>query len=213
MWQSTRQTLRETLARVSQAVSLADDGRREPDADLLTEFVAAARGSSSFFEAFERALATLRERLGAQSVVLLEQVSREYRALVAIPEDAGPRRPLPAGAFSRAGSGSTATRCPSRPAISTAGCGGRRDHYPEHVAEIQTLLDSGARMAVALRAKGDILGLLLLGPPASGGQYSAGEKHLLRQCAEQLTLMIENARLTTRMVEQEKLRRDVALGG
>ncbi len=91
MWQSTRQTLRETLAGVSRAVSLAHDGPREPDADLLTELVAAARGSSSFVEAFERALATLRDRLGATSAVLLEQVSGEYRTLVAIPEDAGPR--------------------------------------------------------------------------------------------------------------------------
>ena len=196
---------------MSRAVSLADDGRREPDADLLTELVAAARGSSSFVEAFERALATLRDRLGAQSVVLLEQVSGEYRALVAIPEDAGPRRPLPARGFL-----ASRLRFYSYPLPFTTGdldswLRWARDHYPEHAAEIQTLLDSGARMAVALRAKGDILGLLLLGPPASGGQYSAGEKHLLRQCAEQLTLMIENARLTTRIVEQEKLRRDVAL--
>ena len=44
MWQSTRQTLRQTLTRLSQAVSLADEGPRELDADLLTEFVAAARG-------------------------------------------------------------------------------------------------------------------------------------------------------------------------
>ena len=58
---------------VSRAVSLADDGPREPDADLLTEFVAAARGAASFAEAFERALATLRDRLGAASAVLLEQ--------------------------------------------------------------------------------------------------------------------------------------------
>jgi len=55
-----------------------------------------------------------------------------------------------------------------------------------------------------------ILGLLL-GQKSSGEQYGSAEKHLLRQCAEQLTLMIENARLTHRVVEQEKLRRDLAL--
>jgi sigma-B regulation protein RsbU (phosphoserine phosphatase) len=66
-------------------------------------------------------------------------------------------------------------------------------------------------MAVPLRAKGEIIGVLLLGPKADRAQYSDGERQLLRQCAEQLTLMIENARLTTRVVEQEKLRRDVAL--
>src|SRR5207344_2779689 len=59
MWQSTQQTLRQTLTGISRAVSLRDDGPREPDASLLTEFVAAARGASSFAEAFERALGTL----------------------------------------------------------------------------------------------------------------------------------------------------------
>ena len=86
-----------------------------------------------------------------------------------------------------------------------------REHSPAHVREIQSLLDGSARMAVPLRAKGEILGVLLLGPKSDGAQYSSAEKQLLRQCGEQLTLMIENARLTTRVVEQEKLRRDVAL--
>jgi phosphoserine phosphatase RsbU/P len=56
-----------------------------------------------------------------------------------------------------------------------------------------------------------LLGALLLGPKTSGDAYGSIERDLLRQCAEQLTLMIENARLTSRVVEQEKLRRDVAL--
>jgi sigma-B regulation protein RsbU (phosphoserine phosphatase) len=66
-------------------------------------------------------------------------------------------------------------------------------------------------MAVPLRARNESLGLLLLGPKADGTQFTSTERNLLRQCAEQMTLMIENARLTSRVVEQEKLRRDVAL--
>src|SRR6185437_3981571 len=54
-------------------------------------------------------------------------------------------------------------------------------------------------------------GVLLLGQPIGRGEYSAIQKRVLRSCAEQLALMIENARLTDRIVEQEKLRRDLAL--
>ena len=42
-------------------------------------------------------------------------------------------------------------------------------------------------------------------------EYSSSEKRVLRDSAQQLALMIENARLTDRVVEQEKLRRDLAL--
>jgi putative ABC transport system permease protein len=211
MWQSTRQTLWQTLSRVSRAVAFSDDGPREPDRDLLTELVAAARGAASFAEAFQRALATLRDRIGATSVVLLEHVSGEYRPLVAIPDRHQPRASLPDNGFLL-----NRLRFYSYPLPFSTGdleswLRWARDYYPEYAAEIQALLESGDRMAVALRARSEILGVLLLGSPSSGGEYSAAEKHLLRQCAEQLTMMIENARLTSRIVEQEKLRRDVAL--
>ena len=104
--------------------------------------------------------------------MLLEQVSGEYRAGRRDSGGRGPRRPLPAEGF-LAGR----LRFYSYPLPFTTGdlegwLRWARGHHPEHAAEIQTLLDSGARMAVSLRAKGDILGILLLGPPASGGQYS-----------------------------------------
>src|SRR4029079_526605 len=40
---------------------------------------------------------------------------------------------------------------------------------------------------------------------------TAPERRTLRHSADQLALMLENARLTARILEQEKLRRDVAL--
>jgi sigma-B regulation protein RsbU (phosphoserine phosphatase) len=75
---------------------------------------------------------------------------------------------------------------------------------------------------VPLRTRREILGVLLLGGPfdsrplAQGGRpqradFSAREKQVLRACADQFALMIENARLTDRVVEQETLRRDIAL--
>jgi sigma-B regulation protein RsbU (phosphoserine phosphatase) len=82
---------------------------------------------------------------------------------------------------------------------------------PSAVPEIEALQAAGARVIVALRAKDEMLGILILGPPLDRDRYTATERAILRQCGEQLTLMIENARLTARVVEQEKLRRDLAL--
>jgi phosphoserine phosphatase RsbU/P len=77
--------------------------------------------------------------------------------------------------------------------------------------EIQSLRSIGALLAVPLRAKAEIVGILLLGAPTGRTEYSAVDKRILRSCAGQFALMIENGRLTGRIVEQEKLRRDVQL--
>jgi len=53
--------------------------------------------------------------------------------------------------------------------------------------------------------------VLLVGAPIGREEYGAQEKRVLRSCAAQFALLLENARLTERVVEQEKLRRDVAL--
>jgi predicted permease len=211
MWQSTRQSLRETLARVSQAVSLAGEAPQMTDADLLTEFVAAARGATSFADAFQRAVATLRDRLDASSAVLLERVADTHLPIVAIPDEDHVRHSLPAGGFLANRVRFYSYPLPFTTADLESWLRWARDESPEHVSEIETLLHGGARLAVPLRAKDEMVGMLLVGPKTNGATYSAAEKQLLRQCAEQLTLMIENARLTTRVVEQEKLRRDVAL--
>ena len=210
MWQSTRQTLRQTLTGLSQSLTLSDDGRREPDADLLTEFVAAARGASSFAEAFQRALATLRDRIGAASAVLVHAIAGEYRVMTAVPDGTEPPT-LPVGGFLANRLRSYSYPLPFTTADLESWLRWAREHHPRHVLELASLLSGTARLAVPLRAKGEISGMLLLGPKADGSAYSGGEKQLLRQCADQLTLMLENAKLTTRVVEQEKMRRDVAL--
>ena len=95
-------------------------------------------------------------------------------------------------------------------------------HRPDRLDEIRALAAAGVRLAVPLRARREILGVLLLGErsfdsralaqgrPQRDG-FSADEKQMLRAGAGQFALMIENARLTDRVVEQETLRRDIAL--
>jgi sigma-B regulation protein RsbU (phosphoserine phosphatase) len=53
--------------------------------------------------------------------------------------------------------------------------------------------------------------VLLLGSPDGRQSYTAAERQGLSSAAEVFALMIENSRLTDRALEQEKLRRDLAL--
>ena len=83
----------------------------------------------------------------------------------------------------------------------------RRRRHPPGRAAAHTQRDP--RRAAARRT---VLRLASLaqGKPQRAG-FSAHEKQVLRACADQFALMIENARLTDRVVEQETLRRDIAL--
>src|SRR5213075_3273869 len=84
-------------------------------------------------------------------------------------------------------------------------------HRPARLDEIRALAAAGVRLAVPLRTRTEILGVLLLGERPHRAGFSAQEKQVLRAGADQFALMIENARLTERVVEQETLRRDIAL--
>lgn len=208
MWQNARRGIRRGVSR------LVSPGNAEelPEAILLSEFVEAARRAESFSEALHIVLASLRENIGSQSAMLLEKDSpEEYRRVAAVPESTNSQLVLPANGF-------LLNRLKSYPAPLPLTQGDVQvwerwaaEQRPHYLVEIQTLKQTGARLAIPLRAKKDIVGLLLLGPPMGRSEFSVIEKRVLRACAEQFALMIENARLTERIVEQEKLRRDLAL--
>jgi sigma-B regulation protein RsbU (phosphoserine phosphatase) len=82
---------------------------------------------------------------------------------------------------------------------------------PAHLEEIERLSAAGIRLAVPLRIKNEVVGVLLLGSPKGRDAYGAGERQILDSTADVLALMIENARLNARALEQEKLRRDLEL--
>jgi sigma-B regulation protein RsbU (phosphoserine phosphatase) len=86
-----------------------------------------------------------------------------------------------------------------------------KEFKPECTTEMENLARTGARIAVPLRMKNEIVGVLLLGPPDGHGSYTPAEMQGLSRAAEVFALMIENSRLTGRALEQEKLRRDLAL--
>jgi sigma-B regulation protein RsbU (phosphoserine phosphatase) len=181
---------------------------------MLTAFVDAARGADSYSGALRTVLASVREKLHVESAALLERLDGSpaaYRCLVATGalEVAAPA--VAADGFLIARLRAYPRPLPFAPNELDAVAEWAAAHRPERLDEIRALAAAGIRLAVPLRTRSEILGVLLLGGRTQRTGFSAHEKQVLRACADQFALMIENARLTERVVEQETLRRDIAL--
>jgi len=198
VWQAARQR----VERAVRHLSGDDEHPVVPLGALISEFADLTRRSGSVRAAANASLALLQERTRASSIMLLEPADGEYRSTTCSIPARGvlltllrhyPRPlPLPQAHFI------TWLRW-------------ARESRPEHVAEIESLAASGVRMVVPLRAKNDVVGLLLLGPPTGHEQYTSAEREVLSNSGEVFALMLENARLTDRAVEGEKVRRDLAM--
>src|SRR5688500_18323173 len=196
---------------VREAVVGADDsGSDISPAAVLTAFVDAARNADSYTDALRAVLASVCAELRVESAALLERrdgSAMEYRCLVGVGG-------LDAAAPVVAADGFLITRLrayplplPFAPNELSALAEWAAAHRPERFDEVRALAAAGIRLAVPLRTRREILGVLLL----TERSFSAHEKQVLRACADQFALMIQNARLTDRVVEQETLRRDIAL--
>jgi phosphoserine phosphatase RsbU/P len=199
MWRNARLSVRRKLQQVFPGGGTAI----VPLGTLIGEFADSVRRADSFAEALRVALATLRERSGAQSITLLEPVSTGELRSESL-------------AISANGVLMNRLRHYPHPLALTRGdfdtwARWAREFRPEHLTEIDVLANSGARMAIPLRTKNDITGVLLLGEPDGRPAFSASEKEMVGSASEVFALMIENARLNERALEQEKIRRDLAL--
>ena len=225
VWWWARQRMQLAVRDIRQAVGGDDSGSDVSAADVLTAFVDAARSANWYSVALRAVLASVCQELHVESAALLERrdgSTPEYRCLVA----AGA---LETAAPVVAADGFLITRLrayplplPFAPNELDALADWAAAHRPERLDEIRALGAAGVRLAVPLRTRTEILGVLLLGDrsfdsralaqgkPQRAG-FSAHERQVLRAGADQFALMIENARLTDRVVEQETLRRDIAL--
>ena len=214
VWAWARQRMGRTVRDIREAVSGDDGGSDIAAADVLTAFVDAARGADSYTGALRAVLASVCDELQVESAALLERRDgspASYRCLVG----AGA---LESAAPVVAADGFLITRLrayplplPFAPNELDALGEWAAAHRPERLDEIRALAAAGVALAVPLRTRSEILGVLLLGERAKRAIFSAHDKQVLRACADQFALMIENARLTDRVVEQETLRRDIAL--
>ncbi len=208
-WQSMRRRFRRAMEDVRGAVILGASAQMPPT--LLTEFVAAARAADSFDEALRSALATLCERIGVESGVLLEKVDGAYRGRAAIGPFASREWSAPADGFLAGRLAAYPMPLPFERDELGALAEWAAANRPERLDEIRDLAQRDVRIAVPLRTRTEVMGILLLGPLRDDVRFGAMERHVLRNCADQFALMMENARLTDRVVGQEALRRDLAL--
>ena len=213
-WRWAGQRMQRAVRDLREAVGGDDHASDVSPADVLTAFVDAARTADTYAAALRAVLTSVCDQLGVESAALLarrEGSPAEYRCLVA----AGA---LEAASPAIAADGFLITRLrayplplPFAPNELAALAEWAAAHRPERLDEIRGLAAGGVRLAVPLRTRAEILGVLLLGDPRHRAGFSAQEKQVLRAGADQFALMIENARLTDRVVEQETLRRDIAL--
>ena len=179
-----------------------------PASELLGEFAAASRTADSYKEAIDASLEALREKLATESAMLLE---KQAGALVSTASTNSAICTLPVDGLLI----SRLKFYPGALPITSEDLDAWRrwalENRPEALHEIEALIQSGARVAVALRDKSGITGMLLLGAPLGRTAYSSDDRKVLQSCGEHFSLMIQNARLTTRVVEEEKMRRDLEL--
>ncbi|HEX3940421.1 MAG TPA: ADOP family duplicated permease, partial [Acidobacteriaceae bacterium] len=204
-------TGRRSLQQVARTIEFV---RKSPPApsDLRVNFAEATRRADSFAQALELSVAELRAQVRSQSAVLLEKVAApepHFRCSAASPEGLGCES-IPADGYLEGRLGFHGLLTFGEDEFDTV-LRWAAQQQPRYVPEVESLKRLGARAAVPLYAKEEMTGLLLFGGPVGREQFSAAEKEFMRSCGRQLALMTENARLTERIVEQEKVRLDVAL--
>lgn len=197
MWQAARTQVRRLLDTDSEAELSA-----VPLAAVVGDVAEAVRRAETFPEAVKIALGALRDRAGTDFIALLQKDGDRFSS----------------GDLAIGADGIVLNRLRhyNHPlALSEADWEAwaqwAREFRPQHQTEIERLSHAGIRLAVPLSIKNDIVGVLLLGRPHGRDAYSLSEKGIFDSAADVLALMIENARLNVRALDQEKLRRDLEL--
>lgn len=206
VWSSARKSYRLLVSRISHLNVTETAG----EADLLAAAVDSSGQASSFSDAIHHTLCALEEIANAESAALLVQDEPgQPMRCIAASESFGKNWVLPADLpiFGRLRHYSSALPLSdddletwSRWAQSEA---------PTHLPGIETLRRMRAALAAPITVKSKVIGVLLLGNPTNRKQYSAAERRALRSAGSQFALLIENGRLAGRVIEHERLRREL----
>jgi sigma-B regulation protein RsbU (phosphoserine phosphatase) len=81
----------------------------------------------------------------------------------------------------------------------------------ERERESLTLRRINARLLLQIKMKDQLVGILSLGARAFGRAFSTKDQQMLTSVASQLALVIENSKLVARLVEEERMRRELEL--
>src|SRR5262249_3001914 len=185
--------VREFMGAISRRLPFARDEGAVTERALLAGFVDAARRAGSHAEAMQLALDTVREQLGATSVMLLDRsTGTDFVCTSASPSSSRLVGSIPGARW-------LARRLrvfrPALPMTSSdldAAASWSAAHRPDAADEIAWLIGAKARAVLALRAREDVIGMLILGPAAGDAAgYDPPARAALGAIAGELALMIE----------------------
>lgn len=86
-----------------------------------------------------------------------------------------------------------------------------REERQAREQELKTLKQIKSSLLLPIKIKGQLSGLVSLGPRRAQHKYSFKDKEMLMSMAGQLAFVIENSKLVERMVLEEQLRRELEL--
>jgi putative ABC transport system permease protein len=204
-WASFRQNYRILTERVSEFVLPS----HEPPSgvsgtEMLAAIADASRNAESFTEAIEAALLTLRDQVKASGAFLLTRLDQDQPFLTK-----GLALPANSLLLNRLRNYSSALP------LTRADLAGWRkwsqEQAPEHLPELTTLEQMDTALAAPLQSKSGITGILILSAPLDRNSYSGAERTVVRSAAAEFALLLENSRLSARIVDQERLRRELEL--
>ncbi len=215
LWQRTRFGLLRVAEQFSGLISRADEQAATSEADLLAEIADVSRQAASFAEATRSALDCIRRRINAESLALFVQrdVGQPYRCHGVTPDACVDDWMLPPDALIVGRLRHYSGAMPVGAGDVDASARWAAESAPQHLPEIAILREVAPVLAVRVAVKKEISGILFVGRPVGRASYSPLEKRLLRGVSAQFAMMIENSRLTNRIVEQERLRREIMLAG
>jgi hypothetical protein len=190
VWGWARPRMQRAVRDIREAVGGDASGSDVSPTDVLTAFVDAARSANSYSGALRAVLASVCEVLHVESAALLERrdgSTPEYRCLVAAGalETAAPV--VAADGFLIRRLRAYPLPLPFAPNELDAVAEWAAAHRPDRLDEIRALATAGIRLAVPLRTRSEILGVLLLGERPQRAGFSVHEKQVLRACADQST--------------------------
>jgi predicted permease len=211
LWRRARVGYLRVARTVSAAAGMETATTNTAEAALLAEIAESTREADSFATAIRTALTIVTERVPAEAAVLLVRRAEgePFRCISAVPE-AGETWTLPVDTMLLT---RLAHYYPALPL--TEGDLDVLERWSQetgggHADEISTLRQIGPAVVAPVSLKSGISGILFV----RVGEKAAADgrtKRLLRSVAAQLALMIENSHLTDRIVEQERLRRELMM--
>ncbi len=208
---------RKSYSRVTHSVGSlvgqpAGGATNHAEAALLAEIAESTRQADSFTTAIQTALSILTERMPAHAAALLVRRAPDqpFRCISAVPE-ATEDWSLPFDSMLLTRLAHYYPALPFSEQDLEVLQRWAEETGSQHLSEIKTLRSIGPAVVVPVSVKSGISGILFVMPPTGVAGFNGQVLRLIRSVASQLALMIENSNLTDRIVEQERLRRELAV--